>query len=116
MLVTPVAEEKNIRLRGERKELLTVFADAQMVDTVVRNLILRLFGTYQRTETGDSKIEITSHLFHSSTGTGGPLFNKFKHWIARDILLHEMVHQHLVEAGQMDANERQHPGHGHHVA
>ena len=39
MLVTPVAEEKNIRLRGERKELLTVFADAQMVDTIVRNLI-----------------------------------------------------------------------------
>ena len=39
VLFTPVAEEKGIRLRGERKESLTVFADAQMVDTVVRNLI-----------------------------------------------------------------------------
>ena len=63
-----------------------------------------------------SNIEISAHLFKPVTGEGGPLFDKFKLWIAKDILLHEMVHQHLVEADQIDVNERQHRGHGHKFA
>jgi len=38
-LYAPIAEEKVIRLVGKRRKSLLVFADAHMVDTVVRNLV-----------------------------------------------------------------------------
>jgi signal transduction histidine kinase len=38
-LFTPAAQEKAIRLTTKRKQLLNVFADVRMVDTVVRNLV-----------------------------------------------------------------------------
>jgi len=81
-------------------------------DRIKGNLKSLPHGTYELTETGESKIKITSRLFQPVTGEGGPLFDKFKLWIAQDILLHEMVHQHLLETDQMDVNERQHWGHG----
>ena len=88
----------------------------ELEDGVTRIFNLRLFGTYKLIEIGESKIEITAHLFQPATGVGGPAFDKFKLWIAEDVLLHEMVHQHLVESGRMDVNEWQHRGHGHKFA
>jgi len=38
-LFSPVARDKSIQLTGKRRNSLIVFADAQMVDTIIRNLV-----------------------------------------------------------------------------
>jgi len=65
---------------------------------------LGLFGTYQFKE--DSHyIGITPFLFQSLTGNDSPEFEAIKFKFAEDVLLHEMVHQFIIENDDWDANE-----------
>jgi len=85
----------------------------ELEDDILEIENLGIAGTYQLTKTGESKIEISADLFQPSIGEGSPRFDKFKLWIAQDVLLHEMVHQFLGETRELDINEKQHMWHGH---
>lgn len=95
-LYVPLAKEKAIRLTGKRRKSLNVFADAHMVDAIVRNLVnnaikftpekgkvtisARRNGKWAEVEVSDTGVGISAdkaaRLFRldektSTVGTGG---------------------------------------------
>ena len=68
-------------------------------------------GTYKLKD-GVSYICISSYFFKSFTGREGPEFEAAKFKFAKDVLLHEMVHQLIEETGELDAIEERYSWHG----
>jgi hypothetical protein len=70
-----------------------------------------LFGAYKHKD-GVSYICISSNFFKSFAGLSSPELEAVKFKFAKDVLLHEMVHQLIEETGEPDAIEEQYGWHG----